>query len=200
MKTLTLHQPWATLVALGIKQWETRSWSTPYRGQIAIHAAKGWSAADRALVHDDQFFGLALALAGITAAEQLPLGAIVAVADLVSVDFTGRTEVRSGSILLQRQTWPAAWIADLPDDERHFGNYGPRRYGWKLANVHRLPEPIPARGALGLWEWNDTWPFGDDAALCLKCGHYTVRGHQVDGFGECAWCDEPGLVRHEISA
>lgn len=36
---LSLWQPWATLVALGVKSIETRSWSTKYRGPIAIHAA-----------------------------------------------------------------------------------------------------------------------------------------------------------------
>lgn len=39
MKALTLWQPWASLVALGVKTVETRSWSTPYRGPLAIHAA-----------------------------------------------------------------------------------------------------------------------------------------------------------------
>ena len=38
-KVLTLHQPWASLVALGVKTIETRSWSTQYRGPLAIHAA-----------------------------------------------------------------------------------------------------------------------------------------------------------------
>ena len=40
MKALTLWQPWASLVALGVKTIETRSWSTTYRGPLAIHAAK----------------------------------------------------------------------------------------------------------------------------------------------------------------
>ena len=40
-KTLTIAQPWATLVAIGAKQIETRSWQTNYRGDIAIHAGKG---------------------------------------------------------------------------------------------------------------------------------------------------------------
>jgi hypothetical protein len=40
MKALTLIQPWATLVALGEKQIETRSWDTKYRGPLAIHAGK----------------------------------------------------------------------------------------------------------------------------------------------------------------
>ena len=38
MKALTLYQPWATLVAIGAKKIETRSWPTKYRGTIAIHA------------------------------------------------------------------------------------------------------------------------------------------------------------------
>jgi hypothetical protein len=40
MKALTLWQPWASLIALGAKTIETRSWSTKYRGPLAIHAAK----------------------------------------------------------------------------------------------------------------------------------------------------------------
>lgn len=39
-KALTLHQPWASLIALGVKTIETRSWSTKYRGPLAIHAGK----------------------------------------------------------------------------------------------------------------------------------------------------------------
>ncbi len=42
MKAISLWQPWATLVALGIKQTETRHWATKHRGQLAIHAAKRW--------------------------------------------------------------------------------------------------------------------------------------------------------------
>lgn len=40
MKAITLWQPWASLLACGAKGYETRSWATSYRGQIAIHAAK----------------------------------------------------------------------------------------------------------------------------------------------------------------
>lgn len=41
MKILTLKQPWATLVAEGIKKYEFRSWKTNYRGKILIHAGTG---------------------------------------------------------------------------------------------------------------------------------------------------------------
>ena len=40
MKGITLHQPWASLIACGYKRFETRSWKTSYRGQLLIHAAK----------------------------------------------------------------------------------------------------------------------------------------------------------------
>lgn len=39
-RVLTLWQPWASLVASGTKRIETRSWQTPHRGPVIIHAAK----------------------------------------------------------------------------------------------------------------------------------------------------------------
>ena len=41
MKVLTLKQPWATLVAEGIKKYEFRSWKIKYRGKVLIHAGIG---------------------------------------------------------------------------------------------------------------------------------------------------------------
>lgn len=40
MKALSLWQPWASLMALGVKQNETRSWPTSHRGDLLICAAK----------------------------------------------------------------------------------------------------------------------------------------------------------------
>jgi len=40
MKAISIRQPWAGLIALGIKDIEIRSWNTNYRGPILIHAAK----------------------------------------------------------------------------------------------------------------------------------------------------------------
>jgi hypothetical protein len=37
--------------------------------------------------------------------------------------------------------------------ETAFGDFGPGRYGWLLADVTPLPAPVAARGALGLWWW-----------------------------------------------
>lgn len=40
MKVLTIRQPWASLIILGYKRFEFRSWKTSYRGDLLIHAGK----------------------------------------------------------------------------------------------------------------------------------------------------------------
>lgn len=141
MKALTLTQPWATLVAIGAKQYETRSWYTTYRGPLAIHAAKGGYNWLSLAAGDEVSVAMCRALnaGGYASARELPLGAVVAVGDLVRI---------------YRTQWIARDArAPLSADELAFGDYTPGRYAWLLANVRRLPEPIPARGSLGLWDW-----------------------------------------------
>lgn len=125
MKGLTLTQPWATLVALGHKRVETRSWSTRYRGPIAIHAAKGFPGYAR------EFASLERAIGRLP--QRIPRGAIVAVAELVDV----------------RRTEEAAQMVE--GLERHLGDFSPGRFAWLLSNVRALSEPVGYRGALGLW-------------------------------------------------
>jgi len=38
MKALTIHQPYAELIASGEKRVENRTWATRHRGHLAIHA------------------------------------------------------------------------------------------------------------------------------------------------------------------
>ena len=125
MKAITLTQPWASLVALGWKHVETRSWKTDYRGPVAIHAAKAFPAAGRRFAAEERLVG--------RLPEILPLGAIIATARLI---YVVRTEA-----------------TDVSPLERRLGDFGPGRYAWFLADVEPLSEPVPIRGALGLWEW-----------------------------------------------
>ena len=141
IRGLSLTQPWATLVAIGAKKVETRSWGTRYRGRVAIHAAKGFPTYARALAGHNRWARAALAEAGYGITRALPLGAIIAVATLADVRGTGPNELQ-----------PAGWIFDLIGQEQAFGDYSPRRFGWFLEDVQPLANPIPCRGALGLWE------------------------------------------------
>jgi len=153
IRALTLTQPWATLVALGAKQIETRSWGTSYRGPLAIHAAKGLSGFSSPVYFyrlcSTEPFAAALRAAGYGLeppyaaqltidADALPRGAVIAVCRLVDCERIG----------------PAcSAVPDHRTPERAFGDYQPGRYMWLLADVQRLPTPIPARGSLGLWNW-----------------------------------------------
>jgi len=40
MKVLSIQQPWAELICMGIKDVENRSWNTNFRGEFLIHASK----------------------------------------------------------------------------------------------------------------------------------------------------------------
>jgi activating signal cointegrator 1 len=152
MKALTLTQPYATLVAIGAKTIETRSWPTAYRGRIAIHAGKGLGpvGGTRGLMDlcRSEPFRSVLIGAGILGTPALPLGAIVATARITT---TGRLtrDTRHSYI------WNEAIRAWTPvsEQEAAFGDYTEGRWGFVLADVKPLAEPIPAKGALGLWDW-----------------------------------------------
>lgn len=140
MKVLSLMQPWATLVSIGAKRIETRSWATKYRGPLAIHAGKGGLPAvtERELCASEPFAG-ALEMVGIrTIVGGAPVnpafyrGSILCVCDLVDC------------VRITAENVP-------PEPERSFGDYMPGRFAWHLTNVRMLSEPIPAKGMLGLW-------------------------------------------------
>lgn len=126
MKALSLWQPWASAIPFGLKRIETRHWSTRYRGPLAIHAAKRWTRDEREMAEIEQEAG--------RLPKPLPLGAIVAVAKLV--------DIRSTSQII---------AGGLSGDERYWGNYGLGRFGWILEDIEKLDEPVPWKGAQGLF-------------------------------------------------
>lgn len=171
MKVLTLHQPYATLIALGVKTIETRP--QPMRtlvGQrIAIHAAKrdphegpvgDWSVAE------DVFDGWQLRGPGGPGVAYrfafLPFGAIVATA--LVTDSLPMRNVHGGTrdnfiwlsgkdIHVERGGLCSS--SKLVTDQLPYGDFRPGRYGLLLADVEPLAEPIPFKGGQGLsrsWE------------------------------------------------
>ena len=134
MKAISLLQPWASLIAIGAKRIETRSWSTKYRGPLAIHSSKGFTKLLRDLCNTQPFKSV-LTKAGFNI-DNLPLGKIVATCELVDCI---------------KMTPGFVDIVNHP--ELDFGEYAVGRYAWILKNVKQLDKPIPAKGALSLWEW-----------------------------------------------
>jgi hypothetical protein len=138
-----MTQPWATLVALGENSIETRSWSTRYRGPLAIHAAKAFPAEARALC-DEEPYRRVLARGGYASASELARGAVIAIAQLDDVIAFTRTSLR--------ETRARAAEGLLPEHEADFGDFSPGRFGFVLSHVRHLAAPVPLRGMLGLWD------------------------------------------------
>lgn len=154
MKAFTLTQPWATLVAIGAKKIETRSWNTRYRGPLAIHAAKGWPAWANDICLTEPFFSVLRneKLAGVDGngwIADLPLGCIVATCTLVAVRRVNNDDWQLGKLGKKFEQN----LKEFSEHEKEFGDYSIGRYMWFLGNVVMLPEPVPAKGALSLWEW-----------------------------------------------
>ena len=134
MKSLSLLQPWASLVVMGHKTVETRSWSTPYRGQLLIHASLGKSGSEFCLQQPFKKF--------IPNFNALPFGAIIG-------------EVTLTKILPVDQFFKShADMNKLTLEEKAFGDYSAGRFGWLLENAFAYEHPIFCRGHLKLWEVN----------------------------------------------
>lgn len=130
IKGLTIHQPWAEFIVAQHKVYETRSWATRYRGNIAIHAGKTWDKNMR------EWTRTTAKNLGIDLPEELPVGCIVGVAKLVAIY---NTELLYSKIELK---------------ERKLGNYETGRYAWRLELVEVFDTPIFCAGQQGLWDCN----------------------------------------------
>jgi len=126
IRGVSLWQPWATLMDLGAKRRETRSWSTTFRGWLLIHAAKRWTREQQQISAESPFRG---AIAG----GKLPLGCLLCVVRVVDCQ---------------------AIRANLPSDrgELAFGDYQPGRFQWITDRVVRIPTPIPFLASQGFFD------------------------------------------------
>lgn len=166
MKALSLWQPWATLIALGVKLTETRGKPIRYTGPLAIHAAKLWNRrtqhAAREFADEHPQFREELV--------QPPRGGIVALADVVEVYQFG----------LQLPDYVTA-------HDYHAGNFTAGRWGYKLENVRAVHPMVPLPGHQWLWTLTP-----EEAALVLSRAerqHVAWRCKPGDGY-DCAraWC------------
>lgn len=151
MKALTLTQPWATLVAIGAKKFETRSWGTAYRGLIAIHSAKAFPKECQALCIQQPFQS---ALDNRDPID-LPLGFIIAVGEITDcwrvTDELPEVPGKECHFVYYDYPRGVTLTKTVERMEFYFGDFSKGRYVLALSNVQQLAKPIPCRGALGLW-------------------------------------------------
>lgn len=127
MKVITVKQPFATLIAEGLKEYEFRTWRTHYRGDILIHAGKG---IDKKAMKRYEYLNL-----------EYPTGCIIAkatITDCVYVDeelkkvLKAKDEKIYQGVINKENNWSG--------------------YGFKLENVQKI-KPIPINGKLSLWDY-----------------------------------------------
>lgn len=173
MKALTLWQPWASLVAVGAKTIETRSWRTSYRGRLAIHAAKAASVEAGAFLLSHECWSALWPDRRALDAPHLVRGAVIATCELVDCVPTDRDTMHDFARLGGNEVTDDSdcYIVTYGDEHGEYGgpNYNGRtwdlrknwplgdfsddRWLWLLADVEPLAEPVPARGRQQLWEW-----------------------------------------------
>lgn len=127
MKTLTIKQPFATLIVEGLKEYEFRTWKTNYRGEILIHAGK---AVDKKAMKKYEYLGL-----------EYPKGCIIGkatITDCIKIDDDARKILKEKNSII---------YSNIIDNKDWNG------YGFKLENVEKL-ENIEVCGKLSFWEFD----------------------------------------------
>ena len=136
MRTISLWEPWGTAIAKGLKQIETRGWSTNHRGPLAIHCAK---TRDHDNFIRDPDVRAYFQSVDVLSPEHLSFGCVVAICELV--------EVVPTEVLLHCKL--------VSPMEFALGGYDPGRFGWRLENIKPLAQPLPWKGSQGFFDVPD---------------------------------------------
>ena len=156
MKAICLLQPWATLMAIGAKRIETRSWATAYRGSLVIVASRKWTREQEDLLirfcasipHGSQLGNECEHLPGSARRRgylALPLGKALCQIELVDC-----VRIKPEGIMSIHNADPLRY-----NDEEEFGDFSDGRYAWLTSWTHRFANPFDVRGRLGLFGIDD---------------------------------------------
>lgn len=146
MKALTIWQPYASLVALGAKPYEFRGWTPPksfWGKRIAIHSAV------RTIRQDE----VAQLIYRLERGEAVPgaLKASIALPFLEQVRLGKELPLGCvlGTALMGYPTTTSSVLGEGATEIQEFG-----QFAWPLSKFEALPEPVPAKGAQGFWDWH----------------------------------------------
>lgn len=144
MKTISIKQPWASLICSGIKDIENRTWKCPqkYIGQrVLIHAGKTIdnNAVDKIAVFNG---ALAQLLQNGIYKNEFPLGSIIGIVEIVGCEIN------------YPSTWAGKSTGVLIGNKFYHKNGEEPIYNWVLANPVLFDKPIiGVRGKLRFWDY-----------------------------------------------
>lgn len=146
MKAITLWQPWASLLACGVIEYETRSWSTKYRGPMAIHAAVS---EPKNLLY--QISGTITSILGTDNLPDYSRGAVIATANLIACHEIKEDNLGNiGFWYSKNGLWEFYAVSE---QQAMLGDWQPGGYAWEFTDMKMLEVPIPAKGRQRIWNW-----------------------------------------------
>lgn len=131
MKTITIKQPWASLIVEGIKDVENRSWKTNFRGRVLVHA------------------GLDKRLTTLSPTSLMTTSQVNA---LMNSDVN-----YSLNDFKFRQLGAIIGSVEIVDCVKRYDSVWADQIGWKwvLANPIKFDEPVGnVKGKLSFWDYN----------------------------------------------
>lgn len=144
MKAITLHQPWASLVVIGAKRYETRPWQTRHRGPLLIHAAAGSPRYAERVMDEDIAVRLVMQKWDLDRDDMIR-GAILGQVEVVTMVATDELN------------------SFISGSEVAVGDWTSGRWAWELSNPQQFEKPVPAKGAQSLWGFHGALPQAHDA-------------------------------------
>lgn len=140
MKTITIKQPWASLIVEGVKDIENRKWPTKFRGRVLIHAAAyPVKCIPSNLLNSLQY--AQVFTANKLAALNGPNGAIIGSVEIVDC------VINHPSVWAEKSF--DAYVEGLKEPIKSV-----KVYNWVLAKPVKFDKPIEnVKGCLNFWEY-----------------------------------------------
>lgn len=126
MKALTIREPWATLIISNYKKYEFRGYKINYRGKILIHAGLS---VENSMLERFKEYDLDIKPGYIIGEAEI--------VDCIKVDNDFQSKLLNENSLVYGRS-----------------NHT-ETYAWKLENIIKYETPIPCKGKLGLWNYNE---------------------------------------------
>lgn len=159
MKTLSVKQPWASLIVGGIKNIENRTWKTNYRGRIFIHASAKPDKEPYMIFSNDQFDFLN------QEGREVQLFEVFEYYNIKSA-IIGSVEIVD-CVINHESIWAEPAYQTLED--ARWGSDAKPIYNWVLANPILFANPwLNIKGKLGLWDFDNTKGIYDTARVIIK--------------------------------
>jgi hypothetical protein len=153
MKALSIKQPWASLIAHGIKDIENRTWKTKFRGRVYIHAsAKIVNEVDFTVSQSAQLWLNGFPQTTILSTDnRFPISAIIGEVDIIDC------VINHPSIWAEKTPYREADdFMDEADERNYYKNIEPNIkpiYNWVLTNPILYDKPIlNVKGKLSFWD------------------------------------------------